>query len=197
MSSEAKEAILDAAAEIFGHFGFKKASVEDIARRASVGKGTIYLHYESKEALFQAIVRRSLGAGFAELAAKVERQASAEGKLRVFLKGRVDAGAKISTSGFGWSQNELGAMNAMIDFADAGLPVIAEFRQKDIELVERILAEGRDAGVFRVADVRQVAGGIVEVIFSAAARIVIGKSEVRTQLEAVFDLIILGLKATP
>lgn len=45
------EAILDAADRLFAQFGFKKTTVEEIAQEAGIGKGTIYLHFKSKEEL--------------------------------------------------------------------------------------------------------------------------------------------------
>jgi AcrR family transcriptional regulator len=52
--------ILDAALAVFAQKGFSAARMEDISRRAGVTKGTIYLYFENKEALFKALVRESL-----------------------------------------------------------------------------------------------------------------------------------------
>lgn len=51
------EEILDAALEVFGAQGFAGARLEDIARRAGVSKGTLYLYFDSKDALFREMVR--------------------------------------------------------------------------------------------------------------------------------------------
>lgn len=51
------EEILGAAREVFIEKGFAAARVEDVAARAGVAKGTIYLHFESKEALFKALIQ--------------------------------------------------------------------------------------------------------------------------------------------
>src|ERR1700721_224239 len=48
-----RDAILAAALEEFSARGFAAARLEDVAQRAGVGKGTIYLHFRDKEALFQ------------------------------------------------------------------------------------------------------------------------------------------------
>jgi len=56
-SAARREAILDAALEVFSSRGFAAARLDDIAARAGVAKGTIYLHFKDKEALFQEIVR--------------------------------------------------------------------------------------------------------------------------------------------
>lgn len=56
-----REAILAAALDEFSARGFVAARLEDVARRAGVAKGTIYLHFADKEALFQELVRTMLG----------------------------------------------------------------------------------------------------------------------------------------
>ncbi len=55
-----RAAIAAAALEIFTSKGFASARIEDVARRAGVAKGTIYLHFENKEALFEAIVQETI-----------------------------------------------------------------------------------------------------------------------------------------
>jgi AcrR family transcriptional regulator len=50
--------ILDAAAELMLRWGYKKTTIDDIARQASVAKGTIYLHWKTRGDLFSALMRR-------------------------------------------------------------------------------------------------------------------------------------------
>jgi AcrR family transcriptional regulator len=54
------EEIVAAALEVFVERGFAAAKLEDVARRAGVTKGTIYLYFENKEALFKAVVRETI-----------------------------------------------------------------------------------------------------------------------------------------
>ena len=56
-----REAILAAALDEFSKRGFAAARLEDVAQRADVAKGTIYLHFADKEELFQELVRTMLG----------------------------------------------------------------------------------------------------------------------------------------
>ena len=56
-----REAILEAALDEFCERGFAAARVEDVARRAAVAKGTIYLSFKDKQALFQELIRSKLG----------------------------------------------------------------------------------------------------------------------------------------
>ena len=55
-----RSAIVNAALDEFAEKGFAAARMEDIARRAGVGKGTIYLHFADKGALFEAIVKQEI-----------------------------------------------------------------------------------------------------------------------------------------
>jgi AcrR family transcriptional regulator len=53
-----EERILDAAATLLARWGYRKTTVDDVAREASVGKGTIYLYWKDKNDLFRAAIWR-------------------------------------------------------------------------------------------------------------------------------------------
>jgi len=57
--------IVEAALDVFAERGFSGARLEDIAQRAGVTKGTIYLYFAGKEELFEAVVRQTLVASIA------------------------------------------------------------------------------------------------------------------------------------
>ena len=52
--------ILDAALELFVEKGFAATRLEDVAQRAGVSKGTVYLYFDSKEDLFKAVIRSGM-----------------------------------------------------------------------------------------------------------------------------------------
>ncbi len=52
------EHILETAQKIFAYFGIKKTTIDEIARKAGIGKGTIYNYYNSKDELFSAVIKR-------------------------------------------------------------------------------------------------------------------------------------------
>jgi AcrR family transcriptional regulator len=56
-----RDAILAAALQEFSRRGFAAARLEDVARRAGIAKGTIYLYFRDKEALFQELIRSRMG----------------------------------------------------------------------------------------------------------------------------------------
>src|SRR3954463_3800320 len=65
------QAILDAALDVFAENGFAGARLDDVAARAGVAKGTIYLYAESKQALFEDLIRSGIGAPIEALEARV------------------------------------------------------------------------------------------------------------------------------
>ncbi len=81
--AERSQEILDAALAEFAVKGYAAARLDDVARRAGVAKGTIYLYFDSKEALFREMVRRSIVPSIEDLGGAVDRLAgSAEEFLR-------------------------------------------------------------------------------------------------------------------
>jgi AcrR family transcriptional regulator len=71
--------LLDAALQLFVEKGFAATRSEEVAQRAGVSKGTLYLYYPSKEELFKAVIRNNLSHLIAEgqeLAAQFEGTSS-------------------------------------------------------------------------------------------------------------------------
>jgi AcrR family transcriptional regulator len=75
--------ILDGARSVFLANGFDGASMNDIARAAGVSKGTLYVYFDSKEALFEALVRR----GSCLQAEQICQWENDAGDIRDVLKG--------------------------------------------------------------------------------------------------------------
>lgn len=78
-----RRAILDAALIVFAEKGYAGARMDDVAARAGVAKGTLYLYFEDKKALFQGLVH---DAADPILGAMEERVASFEGDTRELLE---------------------------------------------------------------------------------------------------------------
>jgi AcrR family transcriptional regulator len=52
------ERVLDSAAELLVRWGYQRVTIDDVARHAGIGKGTVYLHFRSKDALFLTVLLR-------------------------------------------------------------------------------------------------------------------------------------------
>lgn len=59
-NEERERRILDAASELIVHYGYDKTTVSEIATEAGISKGAIYLHFKSKDDLFEALLIREM-----------------------------------------------------------------------------------------------------------------------------------------
>jgi AcrR family transcriptional regulator len=191
MGSEHREAILTAATETFARFGFKKTSIDDIARRAGIGKGTVYLHFESKEDLFATVIRNVWGRVFEDLRRAVRQGRTPEAKLRALCRARLDAVASLAR-----------ALNVAESFAleiiDLAKPHVHEFRERELAFVEEILAEGAAAGVFVVRKPRLVAVGVLAWLEALVPVMMQGAAEeLRAGTDELIETVLRGLAAKP
>jgi AcrR family transcriptional regulator len=81
---EKRAAILQAASQVFARKGYETAALEEVARKAGLAKGTLYLYFKDKETLYLQTVLHVLEGLQADLLQKVERQQLGVEKLRAF-----------------------------------------------------------------------------------------------------------------
>jgi AcrR family transcriptional regulator len=67
------ERILDATAELLLRWGYRRVTIDDVAAQANIGKGTIYLHWPTREALFYAVLLRESLAIIDEIIAAIRQ----------------------------------------------------------------------------------------------------------------------------
>jgi AcrR family transcriptional regulator len=77
--------ILDTARELLLSWGYRRVTIDELARRAGVGKGTIYLHWRSREEVFHAVSARE-AAAMADAIVQAVRDDPAEVALHRYLR---------------------------------------------------------------------------------------------------------------
>jgi AcrR family transcriptional regulator len=141
--------LLDAALDLFVERGYAATRLEDVAKRAGVSKGTLYLYYENKEDLFKAVVRTSIVPVLGEAEESV---AEFDGHSADLLRHLIHS----------WWQ-QVGATKASgivkLVMAEAGnFPELARFYQEEVinrgtRTMGTMLARGIERGEFRPFDV--------------------------------------------
>lgn len=133
-----REAIFRAALEVFSRRGFHQASLDEIARAAGVGKGTIYLYVPDKEGLLHEAIRHSLIVHDNEVHENVGKKDRALEKLYVlvyleyeFLLSNVQL-AKV-----------LFAERTALGLSDDFQAAMSAYRRRRKELVVAIMKEGQ------------------------------------------------------
>ena len=134
--------ILDAALNVFAEKGYAGTRMDEIARRAGVTKGTIYLYFESKEAVFKSLVRDTIGTTLAGVTAGIENfQGSAKDLIRFAL----------NTMGNLLITSDRVVLPKIIIAESGNFPELARFYREEIiehglglmsSLIERGIAQG-------------------------------------------------------
>jgi AcrR family transcriptional regulator len=140
--------ILAAALDLFIEKGYAATRADEVAARAGVSKGTVYLYFENKEELFKAVVRASFGPALQEA---IELVDSYEGSSFDLLDELM----------LGWWQH-VGATKASgimkLMMAEAvNFPEIAKFYHDEVvarahAMVEKLLVRGIQRGEFRAVE---------------------------------------------
>jgi AcrR family transcriptional regulator len=89
LASPTRDVILDAVDALLARYGYSKMTIDDVAAAAGIGKGTIYLHFESKEDLVLSHVDRIVERVVARLADIAASRAPWPGRVRRMLRERV------------------------------------------------------------------------------------------------------------
>jgi AcrR family transcriptional regulator len=134
-----------AAAELFVERGYAATRLEDVARRAGVSKGTLYLYFESKEDLFKAVVREGLVPALERGEQMLEEhQGSAASLLRELLQGWWEL---IGNTPFGGLPKLM--FSECRNFPELGRFYYEEVISRGYRLIEGVLERGVRSGEFR------------------------------------------------
>lgn len=140
--------IIDAALDLFVEKGFAATRLEDVARRAGVAKGTLYLYFESKEALFQSVVREVI---LPELVRAEQAAAEFTGSRRELITFLVN-----TWWGFVGHTRLAGMPKLMVSEA-ANFPELAGFYVETVvrrarNMLKRAIEQGIQSGEFKQHD---------------------------------------------
>ncbi|HET7274261.1 MAG TPA: TetR/AcrR family transcriptional regulator [Longimicrobiaceae bacterium] len=143
--------ILEAALEVLGEHGLAGARLEEIARRAGISKGTIYLYFDSKDAVFRAVVKHTLLEEMDRIAG-TKHTGTAEERVRSLIG---EFWAFVRTP-------EFQAVYRLVAGELHRFPELTRFYSREVSgrvsnALARNLQEGIDAGEFHEMDVRVTA----------------------------------------
>lgn len=189
--------ILKAAMEEFSINGFAATRLDDVARRAGICKGTIYLYFKSKEELFEAVVRDRIIPYFEKMEAiELQSSGTASDILREQLQ--IIHRELVSTDTRYIPKLMIGEGNRF--------PKLAEFYFREIitrihRLLRTVIKRGVDAGEFRPEALDWNPQALLSPVLSAAMwRVVFDQFDpldTQAMMDTHIDLILNALKAEP
>ena len=137
--------LLDAALDLFVAKGFAATRVEEVAAKAGVSKGTLFLYFKSKEELFEAVVRENIGNQINKGLAEIDNFDGATIDMLKFAM-------------FAWwervGNTKASGISKLVMSEASNFPALANFYQDTVVkpgrlLIRAILQRGVDRGEFR------------------------------------------------
>lgn len=190
--------IVDAALAAFVERGFAATRLDDVARRAGIGKGTLYLYFPSKEELFKAVVRQHLLPNVAAAERRLAEAAGPTGPLLTAIVGTL----------IGAAAGPMGAIPKLVIGEAANFPDLARFYADEVVargfgVLRALVARGVERGEFRPVDPATVAPLLAAPILltalwkNALEPHATHRMDADALAAAASDLLLRGLEARP
>jgi AcrR family transcriptional regulator len=186
--------ILDAAKMLFGRFGLKRTSIEEIAQHAGLGKGTVYLYFKSKDEIFSVLANRLTEEYESLVDDAIARVRSPTDKIRKFIEVRVGYWDK--------TFRQFEATTESILEAEAS-PIVELIRKKTearrVHLISEILEDGLKTGEFSFDNSRFTALAIYHILESLVRpwNIEVADMTPEDKIEATISLLFNGILKRP
>ncbi|MBP6404972.1 MAG: TetR/AcrR family transcriptional regulator [Proteobacteria bacterium] len=149
--------LLDAALDLFVEKGFAATRAEEVAARAGVSKGTLFLYFQSKEELFKAVISENIAGRFTEWNAEFDAfDGSSADMLRYAMNMWWERIGATRASGI----TKL-IISEAHNFPDVTAYYQSEVIQPGHALIRRILQRGVDRGEFAVTDMDHAAYSVI------------------------------------
>ena len=148
--SKTRDLLVEVARQLFAKTGVENTTMNDIAQASEKGRRTLYIYFQSKKAIYQAVIESELNKLYISLQTVAESELPAEQKLLKFIYVRLESIKEVVTRN--------GTLRADF-FRDIWRVenVRKNFDLREIEFIENILKEGVDEGVFDIPDTRTAA----------------------------------------
>jgi AcrR family transcriptional regulator len=185
---EFKKKIIITAGQIFSRFGFRKTTMDEIAKALKMGKSSIYYYFPSKEDIFEAVVLYEANVLRNELTTAIKSVESPVGKMEKYVFVRMKAFEKLSNY-----------YNAIFDKNLDHFDFIEKIREKydreEIAILRLLLYDGVRKKVFTVANSEYTALAIQTTLKGLEVPLFWKKKEVNIdqRLHAILDVLFKGI----
>ncbi len=154
MKDEKSNFIMTSARKLFSRYGLRKTTVDEIAKEAHVGKGTVYNYFRSKEEVFKAVVEEEAKIFRNELKKAVSSEPTPEKKLRAYVTRRMYLLRQLANF-YSTFKDEY------INYYGFLEKVRAKYTNEEMATIKQILKEGTEKRIFLIRDLDLTAFAVV------------------------------------
>lgn len=192
MKEDPHDLIIQVSAQLFGRFGYKKTTMEDIAQALRMGKSSLYYYFKSKEEVFQAVVEMEASQLKAAVLVAINKESDPQEKLRQYVMVRMQK--------FKETVNLYEAVRS--DYL-MHLPFIEKVRVKydleEVSIIQGILKDGQQKAVFRIDDIQLGAVAIAIAMKGLEIPLLINDLEnnLQLRLDKLLEILFHGIVKPP
>jgi AcrR family transcriptional regulator len=162
-SKEKAEAILAAAQRQFGHYGYRRTAIDDIAQEAGIAKGTVYLYFKSKEEIFRALCQKLIDQVLAATEMACHTQAPIAQRLRSILAAKFDYLFELVVHGSAHARELIDAKNQL------SIDLFSQADRRYLRLLSATIAAAAGRGELQLDRVGLDPDGVAELLIRSAA----------------------------
>jgi len=158
-----RERILQAAQQLFQHYGLRKVTMDDIARAAGRGKSSLYYYYKSKDEIFDVVLDREISGIMGRVCQAISQLPTASAQLEAFAPTKVQL-LREKTALYSLLYQEI-YHHYSLDFANS---MRLRYQATEITIIEGIIAKGIEQQEFRklsADEITQTASAITTSLF--------------------------------
>ncbi|NLY88649.1 MAG: TetR/AcrR family transcriptional regulator [Firmicutes bacterium] len=183
-----RQNIIEAAREIFARYGFRKATMDEIAQAARKAKSSLYHYFKSKEEVFREVVEQEAAEVKGEISRAVAAEKTPQEKFRAYVITRMAAFKRVANLFHAFKDEYLESYGFIERLRE-------NYNRYEIETITGILKEGLEKGVFAVKNLELTAYAI----FTAAKGLEYSWAlepdikKVETNIDSLLDILFHGL----
>jgi AcrR family transcriptional regulator len=189
-----RDAILDATDKLLTKYGYKKMTIDDLAQEVGIGKGSVYLHFSSKEEIGLAHVDRIVERLKVKLRKIAQSDSNVEERLRDMILERV-------LFRFDSAQHYARSLDEMMSVLRSGLLVRRKrYFEDEAQIFAELIKVGQDGSKFTAGDAFDIARTLLSATNSLLPFSLISvefddRKAIRDRTAKTADLLIRGLTA--
>lgn len=185
---EYRKKIIIIAGQIFSRYGFKKTTMEEIAKALRMGKSSVYYYFRSKEEIFEAVVLYEANILRSELTTAIKSVESPVDKMRNYVFVRMKSFEKLSNY-----YNTIFDRN--LDHFDFIENIRARYDREELAILRLILYLGARRKVFRIENSEYTALAVQTALKGLEVPLFWQKKElnIEMRLNAILDVLFYGI----
>ncbi len=152
--TDTRERIIATAQALFGRFGLRKTTLDEIIRRANIAKGTFYKYFSNKEVLFMEVVARESATMTTLIRQAVREAPTPQDRITAYLKTRVRTVAELA------NLYEV-TREAVSDYWPRCEGIRKSHLLEEQRIVQSVLEDGVSAGTFDIPAPELTASAVV------------------------------------